>query len=185
VSVEFPIANEVRPRWRRRLSVAMRRSRLIPYIEIGTVIAVIVVAIASYLIATRQGQPGAPLTPPTVAMLMVANLVPAMALLVLLARRVAMGRTKRSEVGGRGRLHVRLVALFSVIAAVPTIMVVIFASLLFQSGMQFWFSDRAIAMRRAPSTISAIAGTKLATSSIATIGGVRSAPGRPCRVARK
>jgi two-component system nitrogen regulation sensor histidine kinase NtrY len=121
----------------------MQRSRLIPYIEIGTVIAVLLVAVGSYLIATRQGQPEAPLTPPTVAMLMVANLVPAMALLVLLARRVAMGRAERSEVGGRGRLHVRLVALFSVIAAVPTIMVVIFASLLFQSGMQFWFSDRA------------------------------------------
>ena len=121
----------------------MRRGRLIPYIEIGTVVAVLVVAVGSYLIATRPGQPESPLTPPTVAMLMVANLVPAMALLVLLARRVAMGRAERSEVGGRGRLHVRLVALFSVIAAVPTIMVVIFASILFQSGMQFWFSDRA------------------------------------------
>jgi len=141
--VESPIVNEVRPRWRRRLSVAVQRSRLIPYIEIGTVIAVLAVAIGSYLVATRQGDPESPLTPPTVAMLMVANLVPAMALLVLLARRVAMGRAERSEVGGRGRLHVRLVALFSVIAAVPTIMVVIFASLLFQSGMQFWFSDRA------------------------------------------
>ena len=141
--MESPIVNEVRPRWRRRLSVAVQRSRLIPYIEIGTVIAVLAVAIGSYLVATRQGDPESPLTPPTVAMLMVANLVPAMALLVLLARRVAMGRAERSEVGGRGRLHVRLVALFSVIAAVPTIMVVIFASLLFQSGMQFWFSDRA------------------------------------------
>ena len=121
----------------------MQRSRLIRYIELATVIAVLVVAIVSYLIATRQGQPESPLTPPTVAMLMVANLVPAMALLVLLARRVAMGRAERSEIGGRGRLHVRLVALFSVIAAVPTIMVVIFASILFQSGMQFWFSDSA------------------------------------------
>ncbi|HEY5722783.1 MAG TPA: PAS domain-containing sensor histidine kinase [Allosphingosinicella sp.] len=143
MNAEIPIASEARPRWRRRLSVAMQRSRLIPFVEIGTVIAVLVVAIASYLIATRQGQPESPLTPPTVAMLMVANLVPAMALLVLLARRVAMGRAERSEIGGRGRLHVRLVALFSVIAAVPTIMVVIFASILFQSGMQFWFSDRA------------------------------------------
>jgi two-component system nitrogen regulation sensor histidine kinase NtrY len=123
--------------------VALRRSRLVPYVEIGTIIAVIVTAVGSYLIATRQGSPETPLTPPTVAMLMVANIVPAMALMVLIARRFAMGRATRSQIGGRGRLHVRLVAFFSVIASVPTLMVVIFASLLFQSGMQFWFSDRA------------------------------------------
>ena len=44
---------------------------------------------------------------------------------------------------GSGRLHTRLVALFSVIAAVPTVLVAIFASFLFQSGLEFWFSDRA------------------------------------------
>jgi two-component system nitrogen regulation sensor histidine kinase NtrY len=38
---------------------------------------------------------------------------------------------------------VRLVALFSAIAALPTLLVVIFASLLFQYGVQFWLSDRA------------------------------------------
>src|SRR3954471_113899 len=107
---EAPVTEEVRPRWQRRLSVALRRSRLVPYLEIGTVLAVVVVAILSYLIAARQGRPEAPLTPPTVAMLMVANLVPAMALMVLIARRVAMGRAARSQIGGRGRLHVRLVA---------------------------------------------------------------------------
>ena len=43
----------------------------------------------------------------------------------------------RSEDGlGSGRLHVRLVALFSVIAAVPTVLVAIFASVLFQSGLR-------------------------------------------------
>jgi two-component system nitrogen regulation sensor histidine kinase NtrY len=35
-----------------------------------------------------------------------------------------------------------MVAVFAGIAAVPTILVVIFASLLFQFGVQFWFSDR-------------------------------------------
>jgi two-component system nitrogen regulation sensor histidine kinase NtrY len=78
-----------------------------------------------------------------VAALLVANLVPAMALMVLVARRLAMRRAAESPIGGRGRLHVRLVALFSVIASVPTLLVVIFASLLFQSGFNFWLSDRA------------------------------------------
>jgi two-component system nitrogen regulation sensor histidine kinase NtrY len=62
---------------------------------------------------------------------------------VLVARRVAMRRAARSPIGGRGRLHVRLVALFSAIAAIPTVLVAIFASLLFQAGLDFWVSDRA------------------------------------------
>src|SRR3546814_6220102 len=48
--------------------------------------------------------------------------------------------------GGNGRLHVRLVAHFSLLAAVPTLLVVIFASLLFQYGVDFWFSDRSRGM---------------------------------------
>src|SRR3546814_2641003 len=39
-----------------------------------------------------------------------------------------------------------LVAIFSIIASVPMLFVVIFASLLFQYGVQFWFSDNARSM---------------------------------------
>ena len=74
------------------------------------------------------------------ATLLIGTLVPAMALLVLLGRRMALRRAAES-VGGSGRLHVQLVFLFSMIAAVPTLLVVIFASWLFQSGVEFWFSD--------------------------------------------
>ncbi|HEV2745823.1 MAG TPA: ATP-binding protein [Allosphingosinicella sp.] len=144
MNAEAPIATaDSRPRWRRRLSVALRRSRIMPLVEIAAVAALLATLTISYFIVAEQGSPQALLTPPLVAMLLVANLVPAMALMVLIARRVAMGRAARSPMGGRGRLHVRLVALFSVIASVPTLLVVIFASLLFQQGVQFWFSDRA------------------------------------------
>ncbi len=124
-----------------------------PLIEAVTVVALLVVATISYFIVTEQGRPEGLLTPPLVAALLVANLVPAMALMVLAARRVAMRRAARSPIGGRGRLHVRLVALFSTIAAVPTLLLVIFASLLFQSGTDFWFSDRARNMLENAATI--------------------------------
>ena len=124
------------------MSVVLRRSRLIPLVEVVTAVALIAMVTASYFVVSGQ-RPEAFLTPPMVAALLVANLVPAMALMVLMARRLAMRRAARSQIGGRGRLHVRLVALFSVIAAVPTLLVVIFASLLFQWGVQFWYSERA------------------------------------------
>jgi two-component system, NtrC family, nitrogen regulation sensor histidine kinase NtrY len=117
------------------------------WVEVLTVLALLAIVAVSAFIVTDQ-RPESLLTPPMVAALLVANLVPAMALMVLAARRVAMRRAARSPIGGRGRLHVRLVALFSVVATVPTLLVVIFASLLFQSGLQFWFSDNAVTVLR-------------------------------------
>jgi two-component system nitrogen regulation sensor histidine kinase NtrY len=99
------------------------------------------VALSVWLLS-RSSEPGTLLSPPLIALLMVANLLPAIALMVLVSRRVAVRRAESGGLGS-GRLHVRLVALFSVIAAVPTVLVAIFASLLFQSGLEFWFSDRA------------------------------------------
>ena len=127
------------------LAVTIRRSRYRPAVELLTLLLAAGIAVASYFLLAEQPV-NRPLTPPLVAFLLVANLVPAIALLVLWGRRVAKKRAAQSPIGGGGRLHVRLVALFSVIAAVPTILVVIFASLLFQYGVEFWFSDRARGM---------------------------------------
>jgi two-component system nitrogen regulation sensor histidine kinase NtrY len=143
VNAEAPIRIDTKPRWRRRLTVALRRQSFIPLVEALTVLALVAIATISYFIITSEGSPETVLTPALVAGLLVANLAPAMALMVLVARRMAMRRAAQSPIGGRGRLHVRLVALFSVIASVPTLLVVIFASLLFQSGLDFWLSDRA------------------------------------------
>ena len=67
-------------------------------------------------------EPGSLLKPPVIALLLIANLIPAIALMVLLSRRIALRRAERGGLGS-GQLHTRLVALFSVIAAVPTVVV--------------------------------------------------------------
>src|SRR3954467_10048871 len=99
----------------------------------------------SFWLLRRGAEPGTLLSPPLIALLLIANLLPAIALMVLYSRRVAVRRAERGGLGS-GRLHVRLVALFSALAAVPTVLVAIFASLLFQSGLEFWFSNRARSM---------------------------------------
>ena len=99
----------------------------------------------SYWMLSRAALPGSMLSPPQIAMLLIFNLIPAIALMVLLSRRIAMARAASRAIG-TGQLHTRLVALFSVIAAVPTVIFAIFASLLLQSGLEFWFSDRARGM---------------------------------------
>src|SRR6476469_6796450 len=117
------------------------------YDRLGWVIAAFLAGIMAFSvwILRRGAEPGTLLSPPLIALLLIANLLPAIALMVLYSRRVAV---RRAEAGGlgSGRLHVRLVALFSALAAVPTVLVAIFASLLFQSGLEFWFSNRARSM---------------------------------------
>jgi two-component system, NtrC family, nitrogen regulation sensor histidine kinase NtrY len=103
----------------------------------------IISLIVSYWVLAG-GNPGQPLlTPPFVALMLVMNLIPAIALLVLIGRRVARKRAQRSDLGSNGNLHVRMVGLFSVIAAIPVLLLVIFASLLFQYGFDFWYSQKA------------------------------------------
>ena len=122
------------------------RFAVTPVVEALVLAVAIAIGVASYFVITGTDAPQRLIPPPLVALLLVANLVPGIALLMLLGRRVAMRRAARSPVGGGGRLHVRLVALFSVVAAVPMLLVTIFASLLFQYGVQFWYSDQARGM---------------------------------------
>ncbi|MCW3797496.1 ATP-binding protein [Sphingomonas sp. BN140010] len=106
---------------------------------------VLVAMLAISFTVLRGGDPGSTLKPPVIALLLVANLIPAIVLMVLFSRRLALRRAEQGGLG-TGMLHTRLVAIFSVIAAVPTVLVAIFASLLFQAGLEFWFSDKARGM---------------------------------------
>lgn len=129
------------PRFRRRVQVATRRSNLFTVLGIGSGLAFLVMTVVSWLAITSQTNGGRLLPTELAASLLIGTLVPAMALIVLLGRWLALQRA-REEIGRSGQLHVRLVFLFSLIAAVPTLLVVIFASFLFQSGYEFWFSDK-------------------------------------------
>ena len=71
--------------------------------------------------------------------MLVGTLIPAMTLVVLFGRRLAIRRAG----GTTARLHVNLVFFFSLVAAVPTLLVAVFASILFQTGVAFWNSDSA------------------------------------------
>lgn len=125
---------------------ALGNSQSIKFLEVSSAIMLIVVAIVTALILTEQGPQSEPLSPAASATMLVANLLPATLLLVLFGRRVALKRAEKSNIGSKQLLHVRLVAIFSAITAVPTLLLVIFASLLFQSGVQFWFSGSARGM---------------------------------------
>jgi two-component system nitrogen regulation sensor histidine kinase NtrY len=114
------------------------------YDRVMVLLGIVVVGMLglSTWLLSRSAEPGSLLSPPLIALLLIAILLPAIALMALYARKVAVRRAEEGGLGS-GRLHVRLVALFTAIAAVPTVLVAIFASVLFQSGLEFWFSNRA------------------------------------------
>lgn len=123
-----------------------RRFSVTPILELIVFGVAVGMMLTTYFVISGNTGSQRLLTPPLVALLLVANLVPLVALIVLIGRRIAMRRAARSPLGGRARLHVRLVAIFSILASVPTIFVSIVASLLFQYGVEFWYSDRARSM---------------------------------------
>ena len=141
-AAESDLAMKPHMRW---LARERANGRFYRYAAIATAVVLVGTAALSVWLLSRGAEPGAFLSPPLIALLLIANLIPAIVLMVLIARRIARVRADRGGVGS-GQLHTRLVALFSVIAAVPTVLVAIFASLLFQSGLEFWFSDRARGM---------------------------------------
>lgn len=123
--------------WWRRLVLVSRRANLFVWLEGICAVALLMAVVATYLAYSQGSQADALLPTMQVSVLLMATLVPAMAILVLAGRRLAL----RRAAGSTARLHVRLVFFFSVVAAVPTLLVAGFAAFLFQTGVDFWFSD--------------------------------------------
>jgi two-component system nitrogen regulation sensor histidine kinase NtrY len=128
------------PRWWRRAQIAARRANFYAIIEVVAVIAFLTMTVVTWFTLSAQAEKGRLLPSDLTATLLVGTLVPAMAILVLLGRRMALRRAAEN-MGGTGRLHTQLVFFFSLLAAIPTLLVVVMASFLFQSGVEFWFSD--------------------------------------------
>jgi two-component system nitrogen regulation sensor histidine kinase NtrY len=114
-----------------------RRANAFLLLEIACLIGFAVMAGSAYLAFVSAPPGGQPLPSTQTAVLLLGTLIPAMALLVLLGRRLAL----RHAAGSTARLHVRLVFLFSLIAAIPTLLFATFSALLFQFGIDYWFSD--------------------------------------------
>jgi len=125
------------PRWWRRFMLAARRANVFAWLEAAAVVALAGAVIATWSAFSRSGARDDLLPTMQVSVLLMATLVPAMMLLVLIGRRLAL----RRAAGSTARLHVRLVFFFSMVAAVPTLLVAGFAAFLFQTGVDFWFSD--------------------------------------------
>jgi two-component system, NtrC family, nitrogen regulation sensor histidine kinase NtrY len=130
------------PRWWRRGLVHARRANFYLWLEIAAAIALIVMLASSYLALTGASDPRRLVPSGQAAAMLVGTLIPALTLVVLFGRRLAIRRAG----GTTARLHVNLVFFFSLVAAIPTLLVAVFASFLFQTGVAFWNSENSRAL---------------------------------------
>ena len=125
------------PRWWRRTQIASRRLNLFAWLEALALTTLLVMLVTSWMAFSQQSGSSVMVPSTTAAALLVGTLIPALGLIVLWGRRIAIRRAG----GTTARLHVNLVFFFSLVAAIPTLIVAVFASILFQSGAEFWFSN--------------------------------------------
>ncbi len=116
-------------------------------VELGNKLAVllalaaIAAGFATYAALTDTPPFGTP-DPRTVTILLTLDLIILLLLGALIARRIVHIWILRRRGLAGSQLHIRLVALFSVIAVAPAIIVATFATFFFFVGVEEWFSDR-------------------------------------------
>ena len=128
------------PRMLGRLMQWAHRVRLANKLAIALTFAAIAAGVATYASLTESKLFSK--DPRTVLLLLTLDLGLLLALGVLVARRVVgiLMTRRRGQAGSR--LHVRMAAVFSILAAAPAIVVAVFAAVFFYLGVQAWFSER-------------------------------------------
>ncbi|MGH6946285.1 MAG: ATP-binding protein [Kiloniellales bacterium] len=113
-------------------------------LERNLALLLVVAAIASgtTTFAAMTGSLPITLRPSSVLLLLNLDLVLLLALAALVSRRLVILWLARRQRKAGARLHARMVALFSLIAVLPTIVIATFSVVLFDVGLQGWFSER-------------------------------------------
>lgn len=119
--------------WARRHGVARR-------LAIGLTIAALISGIATYVVLT--GSPLGSGRSPTLLALIIIDMCLLLPLTALIGYRLVRLWSDRRRKSAGSRLQGRLVLLFSVLAVVPAIIIVVFSALFFNFGIDSWFSSR-------------------------------------------
>jgi len=118
----------------------LSRSGLGRRLAIALAAASAVSGLATYAVLTKA-LPVSP-DPNLILVLLYIDLIFLLLLAAIVARRITRVWLERRRGSAGSRLHIRLVALFSIVAVTPTIIVAVFSTLIFNFGLESWFSDK-------------------------------------------
>lgn len=122
----------------------LRRNRFLRFLGVVLVIAAIASATGSFLILTGSTpiEPDPSLWP---FIWLVNGILILLVIALLLTEAYLLVQARLTKQAGSG-LHIRLVSMFAVAAAVPAFIVAVVATLALNQGLDHWFSDRSRAM---------------------------------------
>lgn len=127
-------------RWQ-QFSAWVGRVRLRAKLAIALTVAALAAGIATYA-ALSEAAPFGKNDPSFVSALLMLDLTLLLMLCGLIVHRlVKLFVTRRRNQAG-SKLHVKIVSVFTLLAVMPSIVVAVFAGLLFYFGVQSWFSDK-------------------------------------------
>lgn len=110
------------------------------YLPLSLSLAAVLLGIATYVALTRAPFFGN--DPTVVSVLLSLDLVALVLLGALVAQRIYAVLSKRRHNQAGSRLHVRMVSVFTMLAAAPAVLVAMFAAIFFYFGVEAWFSQR-------------------------------------------
>lgn len=111
----------------------------------GAFVTLLIIAAAISCVATYGALTETPPfgnDPDTVIWLLNINFVLLLLLVAIIVRRIVSLWSGRKRKLAGSHLHVRLVYIFSLLAAIPAITMMVFSAVFFYFGVQTWFSDR-------------------------------------------
>jgi two-component system nitrogen regulation sensor histidine kinase NtrY len=126
--------------WETRLWRLLSRRGFSGTLAIGLVIVAIL--LGSFTYVTLTGLTPLPPSRGLVITLLLANLTIVLILFALICWRVIRIIMARVSGAAGSKLHARLVAMFSVVAVMPAIIVAVFAAVTLNRGLDAWFSQR-------------------------------------------
>ena len=109
-------------------------------LALALALATVASGIATYMAWTGSA-PHIP-NPRVVLILLIVDLALVLSLGALIARHLVRLWMARREGSAGSRLHSRFVAMFSIVAVAPAIIVALFSAIFFHLGVQSWFSER-------------------------------------------
>ena len=133
-------SRELSMNWDARLWRLMSQRGVSGTLAIGLVIVAIFLGSFTYMTLTGL----TPLKPSRglVIALLLANLTTVLVLFALITWRIVRIIIARVSGAAGSKLHARLVAMFSIVAVMPAIIVAVFAAVTLNRGLDAWFSER-------------------------------------------
>ncbi len=114
--------------------------RVNPLLGLSVVVLAIVCGLSTFVLLTGM-TPINP-TPELIRVLVGVNGVLVLLMILMIGWQIAsLWRARRKQIAG-ARLHIRIVTLFSIVAAVPALVVALFATVTLSRGLDAWFSER-------------------------------------------